>query len=324
MENDMKKNSGLVEEKPKGNDTAAIGTKKDRIKLLKEEHNHLEKAIKRDKLIQKILLLSGFLMLFYSTFVLDLSAVTNAYENPPLTRILAILLGVILASTSLIFSPYENKMNLREVTHELDLLDTGKLTTEAKAEELFNHHHLELARFYDEKLLQSFLVFRLGFATIIASFVFMGLTFYLINKYVAIAPQTTILIGAVGAIGVILSDFVAVVFLKMHADIVKSGNEYHGRFVQTQHFYFANYLVSKVDDKVERERGLVNLALGMIQTDLPKSAEEPVTAKRISSFRKRNAARPSIADELIKLKQLHDQELLDDNEFNNEKRKLLS
>lgn len=47
----------------------------------------------------------------------------------------------------------------------------------------------------------------------------------------------------------------------MQAKIVKELNEFYYLFVNTHHFYFINFLLSKVQNKDKRENALVELNL---------------------------------------------------------------
>ncbi|MGE6552456.1 hypothetical protein ACQKFK_26795 [Bacillus mycoides] len=64
-----------------------------------------------------------------------------------------------------------------------------------------------------------------------------------------------------GAVGALLSNFIAVIYLKMHTETVKALTEFHNRFVNTHHFYFSNFLLSKIQNEDKREDALVELSL---------------------------------------------------------------
>jgi hypothetical protein len=73
-----------------------------------------------------------------------------------------------------------------------------------------------------------------------------------------------ILIGVLGAIGAILSNFVAVIFVKMYSETIKSLTEFHNRLVITHYLHFSNFLVSKIRDERLREETLSKLAIEII------------------------------------------------------------
>jgi len=61
------------------------------------------------------------------------------------------------------------------------------------------------------------------------------------------------LVAALGAIGGILANYVAAVYLRMHAGAAQSLNDFHSRLVSTHRLHFANFLASKIatQDKLE-------------------------------------------------------------------------
>lgn len=171
------------------------------------------------------------------------------------------LVGLIILCLTIFNPQISYKADLQEVENELELLGIALSSEEERAEKLFKHHHLELKRYYDENLKQSSWIFIVGILCIIAGFVIIGLTLYLLYSNLSSQTENKIIIASVGAVGAILTNFIAVVFLKMHSETIKSLTEFHNRFVNTHHFYFGNFLVSKVKNQEKREEALVNLAL---------------------------------------------------------------
>lgn len=47
----------------------------------------------------------------------------------------------------------------------------------------------------------------------------------------------------------------------MDAETVEAITEFHNRFVNTHHFYFSNFLLSKIQNEDKREDALVELVL---------------------------------------------------------------
>ncbi|WP_242314144.1 hypothetical protein [Bacillus cereus group sp. BfR-BA-01355] len=165
---------------------------------------------------------------------------------------------------------------LQEVENELDLLSTSYSSLEERSEKLFKHHHLELKRYYDENLKQSSWIFVVGIACILIGFAIIGITLYFLMINSSNELENKIIVASVGAIGAILSNFIAVIYLKMHSEAVKSLTEFHNRFVNTHHFYFSNFLVSKIQNEDKREDAFVELALKIngISPKAPAQGEE--------------------------------------------------
>ncbi|WP_377866439.1 hypothetical protein [Bacillus sp. R86525] len=165
---------------------------------------------------------------------------------------------------------------LQEVENELDLLSISHSSLEERSEKLFKHHHFELKRYYDENLKQSSWIFVVGIACILIGFAIIGITLYFLITNSSNELENKIIVASVGAIGAILSNFIAVIYLKMHSEAVKSLTEFHNRFVHTHHFYFGNFLLSKIQNESKREDALVELALKIngISPKAPAQGEE--------------------------------------------------
>ncbi|MDA2738033.1 hypothetical protein PDQ75_23025 [Bacillus cereus group sp. Bc015] len=170
----------------------------------------------------------------------------------------------------------EHVIELQEVENELDLLSISHSSLEERSEKLFKHHHFELKRYYDENLKQSSWIFVVGIACIIIGFAIIGITLYFLIANSSNELENKIIVASVGAIGAILSNFIAVIYLKMHSEAVKSLTEFHNRFVNTHHFYFSNFLLSKIQNEDKREDALVELALKIngISPKAPAQGEE--------------------------------------------------
>lgn len=152
-------------------------------------------------------------------------------------------------------------VELQEIENELDLLSISHSSLEERSEKLFKHHHLELKRYYDENLKQSSWIFIVGIVCIGIGFVIIGVTLYFLIANSSNELENKIIVASVGAIGAVLSNFIAVIYLKMHSEAVKALTEFHNRFVNTHHFYFSNFLLSKIKNEDKREDAFVELAL---------------------------------------------------------------
>ncbi|MDZ4485227.1 hypothetical protein ORM86_18620 [Bacillus cereus] len=187
-----------------------------------------------------------------------------------------IVYGIILIAFPLAKPLSEQTIELQEIENELDLLSISHSSLEERSEKLFKHHHFELKRYYDENLKQSSWIFLVGIACILIGFVIIGITLYFLIANSSNELENKIIVASVGAIGAILSNFIAVIYLKMHAETVKALTEFHNRFVNTHHFYFSNFLLSKIQNEDKREDALVELALKIngISPKAPTQGEE--------------------------------------------------
>lgn len=187
-------------------------------------------------------------------------------EEEKILILLSILFFYVGFSMFLLYSVSSRnsyEADLQEVENELELLSIALSSEEERAEKLFKHHHIELKKYYDENLKQSSWIFVVGILCIAGGFGIITFTLYLLYNNLSSPIENKIIIASMGAVGAILTNFIAVVFLKMHAETIKSLTEFHNRFVNTHHLYFGNFLVARVKDETKREEALINLALSI-------------------------------------------------------------
>ena len=183
---------------------------------------------------------------------------------------------VIIYGVAALFFPVINsttgiKIEIRDVEQEFDLLDSyegaeGKKVEEFRAEELFESHQIQLEKYYHQTLSQSKLIFFTGIGCILLGTVIIIATGYILLQVIpnretaqTIEWYEKVLIGTIGAIGSILMNYIATVYLKMHKGTVDSLNQFHSRLVFTHHLHYANYLDSKISDQSLRDRTLSDI-----------------------------------------------------------------
>lgn len=136
-----------------------------------------------------------------------------------------------------------------------------------KPETLFLKHQFEVKRYYDQALNQGAAVFAVGIAAMVLGAAVAGGSLLVIAQGKG-APG---LAAAVGAVGGIASDTVAVIFLRMHAQAIRTVREFHGRLVQQQSVHFANV--------VAHESTATDAGWQLIKELLLRSAEQPGSDK---------------------------------------------
>ncbi|PRT38381.1 TRADD-N-associated membrane domain-containing protein [Bacillus wiedmannii] len=249
--------------------------------VLEEKRNELKEKMSKRKekgrtsILLAIICLSISIALF---FVLPKIFEFDPWKGLviPVISFVCFVYAIMFSVVPIIRRPSEHTMELQEIENELDLLSISHSSLEERSEKLFKHHHLELKRYYDENLKQSSWIFIVGIVCIGMGFGIIGITLYFLIANSSNELENKIIVASVGAIGAILSNFIAVIYLKMHSEAVKSLTEFHNRFVNTHHFYFSNFLVSKIQNEDKREDALVELALKIngISPKAPAQGEE--------------------------------------------------
>ena len=96
---------------------------------------------------------------------------------------------------------------------------------------------------------------------IFLGFIIVGTTIFIIGTNAFVQDLSEKIVSAsLGAIGGILSNFIAVIYLKIHSETIKSLTEFHNRFVFTHHLHFGNFLAAKISEKTLREKTLSEIA----------------------------------------------------------------
>lgn len=162
------------------------------------------------------------------------------------------------------FSPKEIELEMRQVEDELDLLGIGDTSREQRAQKLLKLHQSELKRYYDQTLRQSSIIFVAGLGCILLGFVVIGGSLYVVWHSPGGEMNQKLILGGLGAIGGVLSNFVAAMYLKMFTQTVLSLTEFHKRLVSTHDLYFVNFLTAKISYKWNR----YNTVLEEIATDM--------------------------------------------------------
>jgi hypothetical protein len=151
---------------------------------------------------------------------------------------------------------------LKERLELRDLLDDE----ERRAFRLFQIHNLDLKRYYDLALAQRRFIFGLGsFCILLGSGV--AVTALILLGDDNASDQQKLLISGIGAVGAILANFVAVIYLRMFRDTVQSMNTFHNRLVATHHLLFGNLLAARIGDRAMRDETLAAMAASVAHID---------------------------------------------------------
>jgi len=119
-----------------------------------------------------------------------------------------------------------------------------------KADKLLSNNDEQLRSYYELNLAQCSKIFWVGILCLAVGVCIVVVTVYYVLRATDDHAQTVI--GAVGGASAILIHFVAVVFLKMHSEILTLLKEFQSKLVDTQELYLANVLASRIEDKAKR------------------------------------------------------------------------
>jgi uncharacterized membrane protein YdcZ (DUF606 family) len=249
------------------NSIRQLAEKEIRKKKLEKEIERLQQEKEEFSKKRKYYLFTGIVLLALAVVLyLILFKVFGMYQTALLISSGLILYGVVALGKALQYFPIEIEDRIFQLQNELDLLSLEDNSIEERAEKLFRLHQFELKKYYDQTLKHSKWIFVVGIVSIGAGFVFIAISFIMLFKFPDRFKTFSdrALVGILGSIGAILSNFVAVIFVRMYSETIKSLTEFHNRLVITHYLHFSNFLVSKIEDKRLREETLSNLAKEII------------------------------------------------------------
>jgi hypothetical protein len=167
-----------------------------------------------------------------------------------------------MISVALAASNRTSELDLFDVDQELDLLSFFNANQEQRAERLFKIHQSELKKYYDITRRQSSWIFYVGVGCIALGFVVVVVALCLVAIQLPNAQLSDkLVVGGLGAVGSLLSNFIAAIYLRMYTSTVTSLTEFHSRLVGTHHLHYAFFLAAKISDPKLRERTIADMAL---------------------------------------------------------------
>jgi hypothetical protein len=153
----------------------------------------------------------------------------------------------------------EFELNLRDLENEIDLASIDLVSREKRAEKLFKLHQYELDKYYTQNLRQGNQIFKIGSIFFMIGFFIVVGSIYLIAFKVG-NKDDSIIIAGLGAVGTILSNFIAAIYIRMFSETAKTSTQFHNRLVTTHNLMFSNFISSKIDDKALRENTYSQIA----------------------------------------------------------------
>jgi hypothetical protein len=153
---------------------------------------------------------------------------------------------------------------IQELEFQIDLQQFAVNIRETRAEKLLRINDFQLRRYYDLNISQNSWVFALGMFCIILGVALVSITLFLVIGQ-ANDWATQVITAVLGSIGAILSNFVAVIYLKMNSAATDNLKVFHSRLVETHQFLLGNLLASRIEGEQKREETLSQLSLCLMQ-----------------------------------------------------------
>lgn len=170
------------------------------------------------------------------------------------------------------------EQHLTDLQFEQDLLRHAVKPFQTRAEKLLSVNQIQLRRYYELNLEQAKAVFFVGIGCIAAGLLIVAVTFWLIfwlggqtDRQNAIYTQA--IVAVLGALGSVLTNFVAYTYLKIHGSISNSLMAFHNQLAAIHDLFFANVLAASVEPEAKRAETLMRMASAIAE----RRVGEPAT-----------------------------------------------
>jgi hypothetical protein len=203
----------------------------------------------------------------------------TAKGNTPASA--AALLGsIVLSFLSLLVAvncrANQNRLEAanEEAQFEIDLIQYPVKDWEIRAEKTLIQNDRRLRRYYDQNLAENDKLYYLGTLCILLGIVILCVSLFAIYKSDKRPLDSKIIIAVLGAIGSLLTNYVAAIYLKMHADASRNLGTFHGRLVDTHQVLLANMIASRIDDDSKRWATYANVAENIVKPRYNRADKE--------------------------------------------------
>jgi Na+/melibiose symporter-like transporter len=191
------------------------------------------------------------------------------------------VLGLMISSAALSAVPsLKARIRLHEAhildhQFERDILIQAPTTSEIRADKLLRMNQQQLRRYYEMNLQQNTWVFVVGLGCLVLGVGVIAVTFYMLAQVRGDHASEQAVIAVVGGLGAILSNFVAAIYLRIHALNAQSTSEFHTTLVQMQQIFLANLIAASVSPADSRSQTFAKLSLSMLPTTLQRDPKPP-------------------------------------------------
>ena len=230
---------------------------------------------------------SYYLCLALGAALIAVFLLVAANHRHPIAALACLLIGIVLLAFGLAMRAgwHEAEEEINRLEGEIELY-SGPDDYERRAQKLLRLNQDQLRRYYKQNLSQNSKVFAVGVCCIVLGIAVIGATLYALGRIGPAAWQEKLIVGVVGAVGAILTNYVAAIYLKMHAAISASLTVFHSKLVESDRLYLANLLVAAIPGQERRCEAFAAISTALLGRSEGPKAGEPVTALGLSGANK--------------------------------------
>jgi hypothetical protein len=148
-----------------------------------------------------------------------------------------------------------------DLEFQIDLGDDSVGPAERRAEKTLWRNDRRLQRYYDVNLKQNVGLFSIGIFCMVA-----GVIIAITTGAIAVSQEkieSKVIIAVLGAVSSVLTNYVAAIYLKMHASAAANLGRFHSRLVDTHQVLFGDLIASRIETKKTREQTLSKMAVNL-------------------------------------------------------------
>lgn len=231
------------------------GSPEDEIEFDKDPHRTALLRVRRGR--RKVGQYHGLFVVFLGLgFVLLGAGVSTGFQTGG-TESLWFLLLLIAGSLCLVLTPawksrYRDWCNrLDDAEFEAEVLNLERSDPEAKADRLWRMNASQLGRYHEMNLQQNAWIFALAIGCIALGATVVLYTLWLFGN-TEITGGESVVTAVVAGIGSILTNFVAVIFLRLHSSSSKNLARFHEKLAGSQRLLLSNVIASQIVPEDQR------------------------------------------------------------------------
>ncbi len=206
-----------------------------------------------------------------------------AFNHHSTTAVVCLFFGLLFLAFGIAMGAGHNEAEeeISRLEGEIELYSDPD-DYEKRAQKLLRLNQDQLRRYYKQNLSQNSKVFVVGVVCILLGIAVIGGTLYALIRIGQAAWQEKLIVGAVGAVGAILTNYVAAIYLKMHAAISASLTVFHSKLVESDRLYLANLLVAAIPGQEKRCEAFAAVSMALLGHSNPSASRGPASAAEAS------------------------------------------
>jgi hypothetical protein len=254
----------------------------DQVVELRERLTEMKATVSRRTRIRRLIIFTSSGMFILSCTVVALYTISPGAlsalfpsslwggERIPAIASAGIIYSISLFMYALAISDRGRELDVKDLEDEIDLRQIRSDSLEQKAHKLLRIQQSQLSRYLELVLQQSRGIFVVGIGAMLVG---VGVVMVTIWQTRTMGPDIDIwqkaIVAVIGAIGAILTNYVAAIYLKMFSDIGTAVQKSINSLSQSTNLNFANVLIANITSEELRNQTLKEIAVAISKPAQP-------------------------------------------------------